>query len=89
MCIFACTGGDLSIVSVRESTGGHETEQTPVATGFQTHVFESKLDILTNSMLIMSDTLQRLAQPHMALVTPEEEGALLAEGERRCLQTCE
>ena len=25
---------DLSILSVRESTSGHEIEQTPVATGF-------------------------------------------------------
>ena len=48
---------DLSILSVRDSSSGHEIEQTPVATGFQAHLFESKLDSLTNSMLKMSDSL--------------------------------
>ena len=42
---------ELSILSVRESTSGHETKQTLVATGFQAYLFESKLDSLTNSML--------------------------------------
>ena len=32
---------DLSILSVRESTSGHEIEQTPVATGVYAYVFES------------------------------------------------
>ena len=35
---------DLSIISVRDSSSGHEIEQAPVATGFQAHLFESKLD---------------------------------------------
>ena len=51
---------DLSILSVRESASGHEIEQTPVATGFQAYMFESKLVTLTNSMLKMSDSLARL-----------------------------
>ena len=59
---------DLSILSVRDSSSGHEIEQAPVATGFQAHLFESKLDTLTNSMLKMSDSLARLARPHEALL---------------------
>ena len=51
---------DLSILFVRESTSGHEIEQTPVATGFQAYMPESKLNTLTNSMLKMSDFLARL-----------------------------
>ena len=49
---FSLVGGenDLSIFSVQESTSGHELEQSPVATGFQAYVFESKLDTLTKSM---------------------------------------
>ena len=54
---FSKDKNDLSILSVRESTSGHEIEQTPFATGFQAYVFESKLDTLTNSMLKMSDSL--------------------------------
>ena len=68
----------LSILSVRESSSGHGIEQTPVATGFQAYVFESKLDTLTNSMLKMSDTLARLTRP----LNSEEENALLEEGEQ-------
>ena len=30
---------DLSILSVRDSSSGHEIEQAPVATGFQAHLF--------------------------------------------------
>jgi len=41
---------ELSIPFVRESTSGHETKETPVATGFQAYLFESKLDYLKNSM---------------------------------------
>ena len=48
---------DVSILSVRESTSGHEIAQTPVATVFEAYTFESKLDTLTNSMLKMSDFL--------------------------------
>ena len=58
---------DLSILSVRDSSSGHEIEQAPVATGFQAHLFESKLDTLTNSMLKMWDSLARLARPHETL----------------------
>ena len=54
---------DSCILSVRESTSGHEIEQTPVATGFQAYMFESKLDTLTNSMLKMLDSLARLTRP--------------------------
>ena len=64
---------DLSILSVRDSSSGHEIEQTPVATGFQAHLFESKLDTLTNSMLKMSDSLTRLAPPHEAFLDSEED----------------
>ena len=71
---------DLSILSVRDSSSGHEIEQAPVATGFQAHLFESKLDTLTNSMLKMSDSLARVARPHEALLDSEEEGALREEG---------
>ena len=71
---------DLSILSVRDSSSGHEIEQAPVATGFQAHLFESKLDTLTNSMLKMSDTLAPLARPHEALLDSEEEDALREEG---------
>ena len=71
---------DLSILSVRDSSSGHEIEQAPVATGFQAHLFESKLDTLTNSMLKMSDSLARLARPHEALLDSEEEDALREEG---------
>ena len=63
---------DLSILSVRESTSGHEKEQTPVATGFQAYMFESKLDTLTNSMLKMLDSLARLTRPHGALLNPRK-----------------
>ena len=52
---------DLSILSVRDSSSGHEIEQAQVATGFQAHLFESKFDTLTNSMLKMSDSLACLA----------------------------
>ena len=71
---------DLSILSVRDSSSGHEIEQAPVATGFQAHLFESKLDTLTNSMLKMSDSLARLSRPHEALLDSEEEDALREEG---------
>ena len=71
---------DLSILSVRDSSSGHEIEQAPVATGFQPHLFESKLDTLTNSMLKMSDSLARLARLHEALLDSEEEDALREEG---------
>ena len=71
---------DVSILSVRESTSGHEIAQTPVATGFEAYTFESKLDTLTNSMLKMSDSLARLTRPHGALLNSEEEDALLEEG---------
>ena len=37
----------LSILSVRDSSCGHEIEQAPVATAFQTQLFESKIDTLT------------------------------------------
>ena len=67
---------DISILSVRESFSGHEIEETPVAIGFQAHMFESKLDTLTNSMLKMSDSLARLTRPHSALLTSEKEDAL-------------
>ena len=63
---------DLSILSVRDSSSGHESEQAPVATGFQAHLLESKLDTLTSSMLKMSDSLARLARPHGALLDSEE-----------------
>ena len=52
---------DLSILSVQDSSSGQEIEQTPVASGFQAYLFESKLDTLTTSMLKMSDSLARLA----------------------------
>ena len=68
---------DLSILSVRDSSSGHEIEQAPVATGFQAHLFESKLDTLTNSMLKMSDSSARLARPHEALLDSEEEDDLV------------
>ena len=71
---------DLSILSVRESTSGHEVAQTPVATGFEAYTFESKLDTLTNSMLKMLDSLARLTRPHGAFLNSEEEDALLEEG---------
>ena len=71
---------DLSILSVRDSSNGHEIEQAPVATGFQAHLFESKLDTLTNSMLKMSDFLARLDRPHGALLNSEEEDVLREEG---------
>ena len=68
---------NLSILSVRDSSSGHEIEQAPVATGFQAHLFESKLDTLANSM---SDSLARIARPHGALLDSEEENALREEG---------
>ena len=71
---------DLSILSVRDSSSGHEIEQAPVATGFQAHLFKSKLDTLTNSMLKMSDSLARLARPHEALSDSEEEDVLREDG---------
>ena len=71
---------DISILSVQELISGHEIEQHPVATGFQAHMFESKLDTLTNSMLKMSDSLAGLTRPHGALLNSEEEDALLEEG---------
>lgn len=71
---------DLSILSVRDSSSGHEIEQAPVATGFQAHLFDYKLDTLTNSMMKMSDSLARLARPHEALLDSEEEDALREEG---------
>ena len=71
---------DLSILSVRDSSSGHESRASFVATGFQAHLFDSKLDTLTNSMLKMSDSLSRLAQPHGALLDSEEEDALREEG---------
>ena len=71
---------DLSILSVRDSSSGREKEQAPVATGFQAHLFESKLDTLTNSMLKMSDSLARLARSHEALLDSEEEDALREDG---------
>ena len=71
---------DLSILSVRDSSRGHELEQAPVATGFQAHLLESKLDTLTNSMLKMSDSLARLARPHGALLDSKEEDTLREEG---------
>ncbi|XP_015771485.1 PREDICTED: uncharacterized protein LOC107349815 [Acropora digitifera] len=37
-----------------------KVEQASFATGFQAHLFDSKLDTLTNSMLKMSDSLSRL-----------------------------
>ena len=58
---------DLSILSVQDSSSGHEIEQAPVTTGFQAHLFESKLDPLSNSMWKMSNSLARLARPHKAL----------------------
>ena len=70
---------DLSIRSVRDSSSGHKIEQTPVATGFQAHLFKSKLDTLITSMLKMSDSLARLAKPHGALLNSEEEDVLLEE----------
>ena len=66
--------------SVRDSSSGHEIEQVPVATRFQAHLFESKLNTLTNSMLKMSDSLARLARPQEALLDYEEEYALREEG---------
>lgn len=60
-----------SLVPVRQGT-----EQTPVATGFQAHAFESKLDTLTDLMIKMSDTLSRHAQPSMAFLNSEDEEAL-------------
>ena len=71
---------DLSILSVRESTSGHEMEQTQVATGFQAYMFEYKLDTLTRSILKMSDSLARLTRLHGALLNCEEEDALFEEG---------
>ena len=73
---------DLSILSVRDSSSGHEIGQAPVATGFQAHLFESKLDTLTNFMLKMSDSLARIARPHGALLDSEEENALRKKGEQ-------
>ena len=69
-----------SILSVRDSSSGHEIEQASVATGFQAPLFESKLDTLTNSMLKMSDSLALLARRHGALLDSEEEDALREEG---------
>jgi len=43
---------DLFILSVPESTSGHETKQIPVATGFRAYPFESKLDSLTNGSML-------------------------------------
>ena len=71
---------DLSILSVRDSSSGHELERAPVATGFQAHLLESKLDTLTNSMLKMSDSLARLSRPHGVLLDSEEEDTLREEG---------
>ena len=71
---------DVSILSVQESTSGHEIAQTPVATGFEGYTSESKLDTLTNSMLKMSDSLARLTRPHGTLLNSEEEDALLEVG---------
>ena len=71
---------DLFILSVRESTSGHEKKQTPVATEFQAYLFKSKFDSLTNSMLKMSDSLARFTQPHGAPLNSEEEDALLEKG---------
>ena len=68
---------DLSILSVRDATSEHELEQTPVATGFQDYVLESKLDCLTNSILKMSDSLARLIQPHRGLYNSKDDDALL------------
>ena len=73
---------DLSILSVRDSTSGHEIEQAPVATGFQAHLFESKLVTLTNSMLKMSDSLARLARPHEALLIPRKKMLFLKKVDR-------
>ena len=73
---------DLSILSVRDSSSGHELEQAPVATGFQALLLESKLDTLTNSMLKMSDSLAHLARPYGALLDSEEEDTLREEGGR-------
>jgi len=72
---------ELLILSVRESTSGHETKQTPVATGFHAYLFlKFKLDSLTNSML-KSDSLVWLTQPHRTpQLNSEEEDALLEEG---------
>ena len=78
--LFSEENSDLSILFVRDSSSGHEIEQTPVATGFQAHLLESKLDTVTNAMLKMSDSLARLARPHSALLNSEEEDALLKEG---------
>ena len=58
----------------KDSSSGHKKKQAPVATGFQAHLFESKLDTLTNSMLKMSVSLAHLARPHEALLDSEEEG---------------
>ncbi|XP_067031368.1 uncharacterized protein [Acropora muricata] len=57
-----------------------KVEQASFATGFQAHLFDSKLDTLTNSMSKMSDSLSRLAQTHGALLDSEEEDALREEG---------
>ena len=73
---------DLSILSVRDSSNVHELEQAPVATGFQAHLLESKLDTLTNSILKMSDSLVHLARPHGTLLDSEEEDTLREEGEQ-------
>ena len=71
---------DSSILSVRESTSGHEIEQTPVATGFQAYTCESKLDTLTKSMLKMLDPLARLSRSHGALLNSKEKDGLFQEG---------
>ena len=71
---------DLSILSVQDSSNGHELEQAPVATGSQAHLLESKLDTLTNSILKMSDSLVRLARAHGTLLDSEEEDTLREEG---------
>ena len=73
---------DLSILSVRDPSSGHEKEQAPVTTGFQAHLFGSKLDTLTNSMLKMWNSLARLARLHGALLDSEEEDALREGGEQ-------
>ena len=64
---------DLTVISVEESV------ETPVATGFS--VFESKLDLLADSMARMSDSLSRFTQPRAARsLTAEDEDSLLDEG---------
>ena len=71
---------DLSILSVQDSSSRHELERAPVATGFEAHLLESKLDTLTSSMLKMSDSLAHFSRPHGALLDSEEEDTLREEG---------